>query len=174
MKLLNRSRQNIFLLACLALLVALLPASATAQPRGPRGHGPFMGHRPLMAHGMHFERIAERLDLTPEQQDAIRDVRGSFREELKLELQQLRSADRALREQIHSETFDEAVIRDLAGTLAEATADAAVTRAQMAQEVRGILTPEQRQEIRGWIEKRQLMMEERATRFRERFSEIEQ
>ncbi len=170
MKLLNHSRQNIFLLACLALLVALLPASATAQPRGPRGHGPFMGHRPLMAHGMHFERIAERLDLTPEQQDAIRDVRGSFREELKLELQQLRSADRALRAQIHSETFDEAVIRDLAGTLAEA----AVTRAQMAQEVRGILTPEQRQEIRGWIEKRQLMMEERASRFREHFSEIEQ
>ncbi len=154
--------------ASLALMAALIPTLVAAQPPARHRHGRFMGQGSL------FERIVERLDLTPEQQDAIRGVRQSYREELKLELHEAQAAHRAIREQIHAEVLDEAAIREAASTLAEAEAEVALTRARMAQEIRAVLTPEQQQEIRGWLEQRRAFMQENAARFRARLSEVDE
>lgn len=53
-------------------------------------------------------------------------------------------------------------------------AEVALTRARMAQEIRAILTPEQQQEIRGWLEQRRAFTQENAARFRARLSEVDE
>jgi Spy/CpxP family protein refolding chaperone len=58
-------------------------------------------------------------------------------------MDELGNLRQALSDQITADMFDEAAIRDHASQLAELEADLAVTRAQHAQEIRGMLTDEQ-------------------------------
>jgi len=157
----------------LTLLVALVPGLLAAQPPGPRGRGGFMHHGPGMGQGPGFERLAERLDLASDQLEAIRAVRQSHREELHSAFEEVQSAQWALRQQIHAEVFDETAIREAAGALGLAEAEAAVQRARVSQEVRDVLTAEQQQELRELLEQRRAFMEDNASRFKERFSESE-
>ncbi len=167
-------RHSKWIAACtLALLVALIPGLLAAQPRGPRGRGGFMHHGPGMGQGPGFERLMERLDLAPDQLEAIRAVRQSHREDLHSSFEQVQAAQRALRQQIHAETFDETAIREAAGALGLAEAEAAVQRARVSQEIRDILTAEQQEELRELLEERRAYMEDKAGRFQERFSESE-
>ncbi len=179
MKRIRTRRRKLLAPTSLALLVALIPALAAAQPTGQGGHGRFMERRPFMGSGPHtgqgpmFERIVERLDLTSEQQEAIREVRQSFREQLRLAFREVQATQRALRQQIHTEVFDETAIREAANDLGMAEAEVAVIRGLIVQEIRGLLTPEQREEIEQWHQKRRELMQERAARFLERTSESE-
>ncbi len=125
----------------LALLAVALPALAQPKGDGPRGGGRgFMdGHR--------LEHLALRLELSDGQREELREA-FKARFEAGAEVRQgLFDARRALQEQIHTASFDEAAIRQAAGALAALEADMAVERARQAQKMRQILTPEQLAEL---------------------------
>ena len=126
-----------------ALLAAALPA--LAQPPAPGPHGPHGRHDggPGWMDGHRFEHLAERLDLSEGQRDELRQALEAGAEEGREARRGLFEARRALGEQIHADVFDETAIREAAASVAAFEADLAVERAQRAQEMRRILTPEQ-------------------------------
>ena len=95
-----------------------------------------------------MHRIIERLDLTPAQREEFHDAFAKHREEASGLKTQVRTARRALNEQIHAETFDEGAIRGAAADLAALDSDLAVMRGMFFNQVSLILTPEQREEAR--------------------------
>ena len=117
----------------LALVAAtVLAVSAAAQGRGgPGGMG----------------RILRHLDLTDEQHEAIRGAVQRHRESGRSLRPELAAARRALRDAVRSGTADETAIRALAAEVAPLAADAAVRRAALHAEIRGLLTDEQRAQI---------------------------
>ena len=122
----------------LALLVASVPA--LAQPRGGgRGPGMMDGHR--------LEHLALRLELSDGQREALKEL-FSARFEAGFEARQgMFEARRALHDQIHADIYDEAAVRKAAEAVAALEVERAVERAQQAQKMRQILTPEQIAEL---------------------------
>ena len=149
--------------------VALLALSAPtlARPHGPGGFGPGGPGGGLFG-GPMFERVAERLELTAEQQEQIRGVFEEYRPQLEGSRDLMRNARTVLHDQIHAELFDEGAIRQAAADLAELEADLAVTRALIAQEVRQVLTPEQQVEAKQMMEDARAWREAAGERFRGR------
>ena len=143
-------RHRLILSLCaVVLLTAAVPALAERGGRGPWGGGPgFMdGHK--------LEHLAQRLELSDGQRDALKEALVA-RYEAGMEARRgLFEARRELHERIHGETFDEAAIRQAAGVVAALEADAAVERAQQVQKMRQILTPEQLAELDELREDRQ-------------------
>lgn len=134
----TKSRTRMLLAGAAALALIALPAALLAHPPGKRGHG--------FARHLFMDRILERLEVTPAQQEQILDALGAHHEEMRELTESLWSARRVLAEQVRSETFDEAAIRRLAGDVAALEAEVAVGRAKAHQEMRALLTPEQREE----------------------------
>ena len=128
----SRIRRNQLVAAGAALALAagtVLAVGAAAQGRGgPGGLG----------------RVLRHLDLTDEQQDAIRGVAQRHRESARSLRQELGAARRALRDEVRSGAADETAIRALAAEVAPLAADAAVRRAALYAEIRGLLTDDQR------------------------------
>lgn len=125
-------------LALAALTLTLIPAAVLAArprvaPPGPPG---------LLA-----QRLIHRLELTPEQLQAIRAVFAAHRQELQGEVAGIADSRRALFAAIHGETFDESAVREAATAVGAAEAELAVTRATIVQEVREVLTDEQEAEL---------------------------
>lgn len=131
------------LYSTLALLLAAIPATLLAG-HGP-GHGPRFGHGPgdRLGGGFMAEMIAERLDLSSEQRDQIRDIRESYRDQTEALMDSVRAARLELHDSIHAELFDESAVRAAAARVGEVEADLAVVRAQIANDIRQVLTPEQ-------------------------------
>lgn len=162
------------------LAVTLLPAALLAQPPGrggspggmgpmgggPGHFGPHAGGPGSMEHRL--DRLAERLGLTPEQRDSIAAIRASFRDTLTAQRQATFELHQSLRGKVHADTLDETAIRATAEQLAQAQADLAVTQAQMLQQVRQVLTPEQLAQLDGLRQLRQERMEARRQRMEER------
>lgn len=121
----------------LAMILLLAPVLTAAQPaeRGARYRGP------------HMEWVFERLDLTPEQETAVKELFDKHHEAMWDERDQMRAARRALHDQIQAEEFDEVAIREAAAVLAALEADRAVERARLHRQLRGILTPDQLEEL---------------------------
>lgn len=125
-------------LTTILLLATLgLGSAAAAAPRRPL--------TPAAPASIVLEAI-ERLDLSASQRAEIREIVGDHRDELAVELAAVRSARSGLFDQIHAETFDEAAVRAQAAAVAAAEAELAVTRASLVQQLRAVLTEEQRQE----------------------------
>ena len=142
-----------------ALLLTGMSLAQPDRPRGPReGHGPHGGGEPM------FERMIERLDLTPAQRDTIRDLFEKHRDAAGPQHEEMQAARRALGERIQAETFDEAAIRTAAAKVAKIEADLAVQRGLVVSQVRQVLTPEQRAEARRMHEERREQREEFAPR----------
>ncbi|MEJ7578124.1 MAG: Spy/CpxP family protein refolding chaperone [Pyrinomonadaceae bacterium] len=83
------------------------------------------------------------LNLTPDQLAQIRRIRQENQGELRLSLQRLRQAQRALDEAIYSETADESVIEERARQLSEAQAAHTRLRALTELRVRRVLNAQQ-------------------------------
>ena len=127
----------------LALLLAALPA--LAEPRGHgRGGGP---GGPGLMDGHRLEHLALRLELSDGQREELRQAFADRFEAGAETRRALFEARRALGEQIHADSFDEAAIRQAAAAVAALEADMAVERARGAQQLRQILTPEQLAEL---------------------------
>ncbi|MBZ5639870.1 MAG: periplasmic heavy metal sensor [Acidobacteriia bacterium] len=120
------------------LVLALAPATALAQPGppGPHRHGP--------GPEQHLERILGTLNLTTDQQAAIDKILSSHRDAAGDEQKSMMTARVALMGQIHAETFDEQAIRQAAAAVAALEADQSVTMAKTLNEVRTVLTADQR------------------------------
>lgn len=131
----NRHRLTVAICG-LALLLASVPA--LAQPRG-GGHGFMDGHR--------LEHLALRLELSDGQREALKEL-FTDRFEAGFEARQgMFEARKALHDQIHADTFDEAAVREAAEAVAALEVERAVERAQQVQKMRQILTPEQLAEL---------------------------
>lgn len=125
-------------LALGVLLASALPASAAL-----RGAGFGAGARP----GAMLERVAERLELTDSQRTEIRDVLRSAAPELANAAERVKDERLELFDAIHQHPPVEADIRLAAADVAAAEADMAVLRSRVADEVYGVLTPAQQEEM---------------------------
>ena len=99
----------------------------------------------MMGEWSPVDRLAERLDLTGEQREAIEAIFDAYRDELQLEGQALREAHEAMAEAARAEVLDEEAIRALGQGLGAAQAEQTITRARLHQEIRQQLTPEQQE-----------------------------
>ena len=147
-------RNNKWLPLALTTAVLLTAAAVWAQPRGgagrfgPPGAGLGPGQGLLCAgQGLLYGAAGDRLDLTAEQRDEIRGIVETrceanlpWREDMKMLGAQLEDA-------IDAEPFDEEAVRALARQLADVRVELAVSRARAAQEVRSVLTPDQRETL---------------------------
>lgn len=140
-------------IALLALLA--VPAITIAAPHR-HGHGPHGEPGP----GEMMRMIADRLDMTEEQRAQVRELHEQHREAMQAQREQLREAQRQLADQIHAATLDEGAIRNAAATVAALKADHAVAKAALHQEVRALLTPEQREQFSEMQERHRERMEE--------------
>jgi Spy/CpxP family protein refolding chaperone len=126
----------------LAGLVA--PGTSAAEPPGPPpGHGPPGGPHP----GRFIERHAERLGLDAETLEAIQKISDESRErgeELRIEL---RDAHRAMRDLLSGEAPDEPAVLQQAESIGELELEERKNRLRAMIRIRGLLTPEQREEL---------------------------
>jgi periplasmic protein CpxP/Spy len=133
----------------------LVTASVWArQARGEEGRRPGFGrmHRPF---GGGFDGLALReLDLTDAQREKIRSIRDQNREAARAIGEKLMAARRGLQETARAETVDESAIRAAAGALANAEAEAAISRARVHAQVWKVLTPEQQEKAKAFRERR--------------------
>jgi len=103
---------------------------------GPRGRGPMGPEGPA-------DLPLGRLDLSPQQQDQVKTIMESHRDELIGLADREAAARRALDASISADTIDENAIRGRAADLAAVEADMAVSRAHIRAEVFQVLTPDQ-------------------------------
>ena len=91
--------------------------------------------------------MLERLDLTADQRDRVRQILDSHRDEQKAIGDRAMKAHEALQDAVTG-TFDESAIRARAADVATVDADIAVTQARVFGEVFQILTADQQQKLK--------------------------
>lgn len=108
------------------------PGGRRGGPGGPGGFGPMM---------------FERLDLTSDQRDRVRQIMDSHRDEQRALGDRAMKAHDALQDAVTS-TFDEGAIRARAADVAAVDADMAVAQARVFGEVYQLLTTEQQEKLK--------------------------
>jgi protein CpxP len=103
-------------------------------PGGPMGMLPMLGRA---------------IDLTDAQQDQLKTIADSHREEWKALADRARAAHAAVQAAITADTVDEALIRQKSAEAAAVDADMAVARARAHAEVFQILTAEQKAQLKA-------------------------
>ena len=91
-----------------------------------------------------LNRVLDRLNLSPEQRASIDSLVNAHRQQRETEHQSSMAARLGLMQTVFAETFDEVKIREAAATVAALDAETAVTMASLLQEIRVLLTPDQR------------------------------
>lgn len=123
-------------LLTLGLLATLaIPLAAARRPATGGGGGAFL------------ERAARRLDLTAEQKDQIRAILADHKNELEAEVLAIKTTRSALWDAIHASNPGDATIRAAAVAVGKAEGELGVTRADVVQEVKQVLTAEQQAEL---------------------------
>ncbi|MEW6721395.1 MAG: Spy/CpxP family protein refolding chaperone [Thermodesulfobacteriota bacterium] len=110
-----------------------------------RGRGMGMGMGMGMGPGRHFDRIADDLDLTAEQQKQARAILDAERDKSEALRKQMRDSREKMREIAWKSPLDEAAIRKLTDEQAKAKAEMIVSKAQARDKVYALLTPEQKE-----------------------------
>lgn len=145
-------------------LTALLTAAPLALADHDRGHRAQGGYDPTSSVQRKLTRAMKQLDLSEEQESAVRAIFEDNREDL----QANREATRAVREDIRalldSWPLDEAALASLAEREGELAEERVVLTSTLASEVLAELDEDQRAELDA-------MREERRERMRERFSD---
>ena len=142
-----RTHVTKFLLAssCALGLAPMAANEAFAQPAPGMGEGRM--HHGMQGRGGHMMRMQQALGLTEAQQDQIFKIRHDSVPAMREQMKQARKARLELRQLAMADKFDEARARQLADQHAKATSNMAVMRAQTANRMRQVLTPEQRQKL---------------------------
>ena len=111
--------------------------------------------------------MLERLDLTTDQRDRVRQILDSIRDEQKAIGDRAMKPHEALQEVVTG-TFDESAIRARAADVAAVDADVAVAQARVYNEVLQILTADQQQKLKklqaDMKERREKMQQQRQER----------
>jgi Spy/CpxP family protein refolding chaperone len=137
--------------AALVAAVVIAPVSAPA----------FMGEDGPAPVGGGIKRITKELQMTPQQQQQLKDIFARNRPQGEPLRKQFMDERRALRSLIQTDTIDEPAIRAQVARLAAVEADMAVHHAHVSKEIRAILTPEQIAKAKELQEQRDKRMEER-------------
>lgn len=111
------------------------------RERGPMGHG----RRAMMERMRGMDRI---LDLTREQRDRIAQIRDHEQRQMIRQRADLATARLDLRRLLRDERIDRAAIDRQIDAMARLRAEMAKARIGTMLEIRGVLTPEQRQKAR--------------------------
>ena len=135
-------RRKMFILAVLLIPICLVAVATLAQ-------GPYHS-RHSGAAGMSEERMGrvfDRLGLDEQQREQMTQIHEQHRQVTEPMREQVEAAQQTLAELVHAPEMDEAAIRDAVASMAETQADLFVAQAEMFQEVRQILTPEQLEQL---------------------------
>ena len=133
----------------LVLTTVMVAAIAGAAYAMPGMGGPGMGG-PGAHLGEGLMRVLIRLDLTDAQKHEAALILLRYRDEGKERRAALRTAMKELRETSETEPFNEEAIRTAYRGVAAAGEEMAVHGAQLAAELKGILTPEQRASLEAF------------------------
>ena len=143
------------------------PMNANAS--GMRGFGQGAPHRPGGRFGpglgqgpgqqMPVLGILRRLDLTEEQKEQVKTILKDNRETSREAQKAVRNTMKAVHQAVMDEAGEEA-IRDAAAQAGRAIGDQAVLRAQVAIDVKSVLTEEQLQKLESIKEKMQVLQQD--------------
>ena len=153
-------RIRILILSAVVVVVAG-GAMAFAQgpgPRGSRGGGPGIGR------GLPLREI----ELTDAQRDQVRQLMEQQRESSRALFERARAARIAQQQAIDAIPFSEPAVRAAMAASAEVEADLAVQEARLQNEIYGLLTSEQQQQLQKIRADREARMKERLARPRQR------
>ncbi len=124
---------------------------AYAMPGGDRclrgGHEMGKGHGHGMDTEARIERMADTLDLTPEQRSQMRGIVDKSRPQTREVRDRLHDSRKQLRALMRQDKASEGEIRRLADMQGKAMADMIVLRAKVQADISSLLTPEQRQKL---------------------------
>jgi len=120
-------------------VVAAIAASQTMRRGHMRGNGMFGG--PMMGFYIH------KLDLTDAQQAQVKAIMAKEKPTIQPLMLQMAQGHAQLREQVMSESFDEANVRDLASQQSQAMTELMVQYARTGSEMVKVLTPEQKTKL---------------------------
>ncbi|WP_298622705.1 Spy/CpxP family protein refolding chaperone [uncultured Zoogloea sp.] len=145
----NLRKKLLIPLALVTATAAALPFAAQAMDGGPHcdGHGPRFGMRGGMNHfegGMHMPPFIRELKLTEAQRDQIFKIMHEQAPAIRDKAKEARKAHADLRALTFSGNYDEAKVKALAETEAQAMAAITQLRAAGANQIYQLLTPEQR------------------------------
>jgi Spy/CpxP family protein refolding chaperone len=104
---------------------------------------------PVPVRAKMLQRVADKLNLTPEQRAQIRGILAGEKNTLKPLLGRLHEARVNLRAAIRASDANESAVRAASAGLAGAEADLAVERMKLYGKIAPVLTDEQRQKISG-------------------------
>ncbi|MBT5230303.1 MAG: Spy/CpxP family protein refolding chaperone [Methylococcales bacterium] len=110
-------------------------------------HSQYRGHHRGHHNGDRMSHWVKQLNLTDDQRAVIEKIRGEHKVSKQDNRQQLKAIKQALRQQIHSDNFDAAKVRELANAKAKIIVEMTVQRAEMKHLIRQELTPEQRNQF---------------------------
>lgn len=163
-------RQKGFVAAIMAAILITgfaVSGSAQGQPQPRPGQGQAEGRRGPGGPGGRFGGPGgpggfglpglRELDLTDAQQEQIRTIQQSHRDEVRAIAERTHTAQRAIDQAANGTTVDEATIRSQSTVLASAIADGAILRAKVNAEIFNLLTAEQQQKLN----ERRAQMQER-------------
>ena len=145
----NLRKKLLIPLALVTATAAALPFAAQAMDGGPHcdGHGPRFGMRGGMNHfegGMHMPPFIRELKLTEAQRDQIFKIMHDRAPALRDKAKEVSKANYELHALMFSDKYDEARVRTLSETNAQAMATLAQMRAASLNQIYQTLTPEQR------------------------------
>jgi len=104
--------------------------------------------------GRGFLRVLEKLDLDAGQKREIASILGKHRDEIGKTFIGMVEARQGLRDAMTADVFSEEALRLAAQKVAEQEVQAAVLRAQIANEVKPVLTAEQRDKLKKFAGRR--------------------
>lgn len=126
-------------------MASVLFAGEALAQGGPGGGGPRQGR---------LARLAQHLNLTPEQRQQIRELRQEMRQELEATHARIREVRQQIRQEWTSGQPDEATLLALHRELSTLQQVVGERRIRMRLAVHAILTPEQRQQMAELVERR--------------------
>jgi protein CpxP len=109
----------------------------------------------------HHHAFWKALDLTDAQRQQVHQMVEGDKPAAKGLMVNLLNAEKALHDAIAKNPGDEATIRSLSATLGNAKTELIVQRAKVRSQVVGILTPEQKQKLAQWDQKRDDRLQKR-------------
>lgn len=126
----------------LGISLAVLPFAAQAAPPSPLCDDPAWGDE--APGSRHFQRLAAILDLSDDQRRSIDALRAAERQATEPHRRQLQESRAAIHALAKVEPFDEAAVRRLAKSKADAAAELQVAHARTRSQILALLSEEQR------------------------------
>ncbi|MBI5590012.1 MAG: Spy/CpxP family protein refolding chaperone [Deltaproteobacteria bacterium] len=140
---------SIVMAVVITAFVAIGSAFAGPQGSGQEGTG---------KNGSHGERgflkVLEKLALNADQEKEIASILGKYRDEIGKTIAGMMESRQGLREAIAADVYSEDAVRQAAQRVSEQEVQAAVLRARIANEVKSVLTSEQKDKLKNFANRR--------------------